>query len=60
MVPKRKLGNGGPLVSAIGYGAMGLEGYYGSSEEHDALATIQYQVRASRAESRRMQLQLRS
>lgn len=42
MVPKRKLGNDGPLVSAIGYGAMGLEGYYGSAEEHDALATIQH------------------
>ena len=42
MVPKRKLGKDGPLVSAIGYGAMGLEGYYGSAEENDALATIQY------------------
>ena len=42
MVPKRKLGNDGPLVSAIGYGAMGLEGYYGGAEEHDALATIQH------------------
>jgi aryl-alcohol dehydrogenase-like predicted oxidoreductase len=42
MVPKRKLGKDGPLVSAVGYGAMGLEGYYGSAEEQDALATIQH------------------
>ena len=42
MLPKRKLGNEGPLVSAIGYGAMGLEGYYGAAEEQDALATIQH------------------
>ena len=46
MVPKRKLGESGPLVSAIGYGAMGLEGYYGSAEEHDALATIQHALDA--------------
>lgn len=32
MAPKRKLGNDGPLVSAIGYGAMGLEGYYGGKD----------------------------
>lgn len=42
MVPKRKLGNNGPEVSAIGYGAMGLEGYYGAAEEQDALATIRH------------------
>lgn len=42
MVPKRKLGSDGPLVSAIGYGAMGLAGYYDSAEENEALATIQH------------------
>lgn len=42
MAPQRKLGRDGPLVSAIGYGAMGLEGYYGVAEEKDALATIQH------------------
>jgi aryl-alcohol dehydrogenase-like predicted oxidoreductase len=42
MLPKRKLGKEGPLVSAIGYGAMGLEGYYGAAEEQDALATIEH------------------
>ena len=46
MVPKRKLGNNGPLVSAIGYGAMGLEGNYGIAEEQDALATIQHALDA--------------
>ena len=42
MVSKRKLGSDGPEVSAIGYGAMGLEGYYGSAEENEALATLQH------------------
>jgi len=42
MVPKRKLGKNGPLVSAIGYGAMVLEGYYGSAEENEAIATVQH------------------
>ncbi len=46
MLSKRTLGNNGPLVSAIGYGAMGLEGYYGSAAESDALATIQYALDA--------------
>ena len=42
MVPKRKLGKNGPLVSAIGYGAMVLEGYYGSAAEEEAIATVKY------------------
>lgn len=42
MVPKRKLGKNGPLVSAIGYGAMVLEGYYGSAAEDEAIATVQH------------------
>ena len=40
MKPKRKLGFEGPRVSAIGYGAMGLEGYYGASDDENALAVI--------------------
>jgi len=42
MVPKRKLGKNGPLVSAIGYGAMVLEGYYGSAAEDEAIATVKH------------------
>ena len=37
---QRKLGRSGPLVSAIGYGAMGLEGYYGATGEQEALTVI--------------------
>ena len=40
MKPQRKLGADGPLVSAVGYGAMGLEGYYGASDDKNALAVI--------------------
>jgi aryl-alcohol dehydrogenase-like predicted oxidoreductase len=42
MVPKRELGKNGPLVSAVGYGAMVLEGYYGSADEDEAIATVQH------------------
>jgi len=42
MVPKRELGKNGPPVSAIGYGAMVLEGYYGNVDEDDAIATVQH------------------
>ena len=42
MLSKRKLGSDGPEVSAIGYGAMGLEGYYGAAEENEALSTLQH------------------
>jgi len=37
---KRPLGKEGPLVGAIGYGAMGLEGYYGPSNDEEAVGTI--------------------
>jgi len=40
----RELGNGGPTVSAIGYGAMGLEGYYGPADEATALGVIRHAV----------------
>ena len=42
MVIKRKLGKDGPDVSAIGYGAMVLEGFYGSTDESDAITTLQH------------------
>lgn len=42
MKPKRTLGKNGPSVSAIGYGAMGLEGYYGATDEDNAVAVIRH------------------
>ena len=42
MLPTRQLGNAGPPVSAIGYGAMVLEGYYGAADEAAALQTIRH------------------
>ncbi len=41
-MPRRRLGAAGPDVSAIGYGAMVLEGYYGAADEAAAVATIQH------------------
>ena len=38
----RNLGQHGPAVSAIGYGAMGLEGLYGATEETDAKQVIRH------------------
>jgi aryl-alcohol dehydrogenase-like predicted oxidoreductase len=40
MIPTRTLGRNGPAVGALGYGAMGLEGYYGASDDERALATV--------------------
>ncbi len=42
MIKQRNLGQNGPLVSSIGYGAMGLEGYYGGTEESSALSVIRH------------------
>lgn len=41
MLPKRTLGLNGPPVGALGYGAMVLEGYYGSADESDGIRAIQ-------------------
>ena len=43
---QRELGSNGPRVSAIGYGAMGLEGYYGAANENEGLAVIRHALDA--------------
>jgi aryl-alcohol dehydrogenase-like predicted oxidoreductase len=40
MIETRPLGKEGPLVGVLGYGAMVLEGYYGASDDEDAVGTI--------------------
>jgi aryl-alcohol dehydrogenase-like predicted oxidoreductase len=40
MIQKNSLGRNGPRVGCLGYGAMVLEGYYGVSDDGQALKTI--------------------
>ena len=40
MIDKRRLGSNGPSVGRLGYGAMVLEGYYGASDDEQAVGTI--------------------
>ena len=42
MIPQRVLGKNGLKVSAIGYGAMVLEGYYGPADETSAVDTLRH------------------
>lgn len=41
-LPRRKLGQNGPEVSAIGYGAMGITEFYGPDSTNDAVRTIRH------------------
>lgn len=45
MLSQRALGKNGPKVSAVGYGAMALEGNYGSADETSAGDTIRHAAR---------------
>ena len=46
MIDKSNLGKEGPPVGRLGYGAMVLEGYYGASDDNDAVKTLQHAIDA--------------
>lgn len=46
MKQRRITGSGGRPVGAVGYGAMGLEGYYGPADEEGAIAVIRHALDA--------------
>ncbi|MFC7340415.1 aldo/keto reductase [Saccharopolyspora griseoalba] len=44
--PLRRLGRNGPLVSAIGYGAMGLSGVYGAADDAESSRMLEQMLDA--------------
>ncbi len=46
MIKKYSLGKTGPEIGCLGYGAMVLEGYYGHSDDSQAVETIRHAVDA--------------
>lgn len=44
MLEKRLLGKGGPSIGCLGYGAMVLEGYYGGSDDDQAVQTLRHAI----------------
>jgi len=46
MTEKMQLGKNGPEIARIGYGAMVLEGYYGTSDDEHGCKTLQHAIAA--------------
>ena len=44
MIAKKKLGGNGAEIGRLGYGAMVLEGYYGESDDAQAIKTLAHAI----------------